>query len=94
MRNTLQERKDFLLSQLFGRSRQTPGMFDVMVRSINIMQDRITRSRMAGDPPEIVLAPRLSEMGLLEFDQADVAIREGRECVRRASLVLEQLQET
>ena len=91
LRNSLQERKEFLLSQLFGKSRDTPGLFDVMTKSIYIMQDRITRSRMAGDPPEIILAPRLSEMGLLEFDQAAIAIREGRECVQRSHFELEQL---
>lgn len=94
LRNTLQERKEFLLSQLFGRSRETPGLFDVMTKSIYIMQDRITRSRMAGDPPEIILAPRLSEMGLLEFDQAAIAIGEGRECVQRARFELEQIART
>jgi NTE family protein len=47
------------------------------------VQDRITRSRMAGDPPDIVLAPRLSHIGLLEFYRAREAIQEGRECVRR-----------
>lgn len=92
LKNALQERKDFLLSQLFGKSRETPGLFDVMTKSIYIMQDRITRSRMAGDPPEIILAPRLSEMGLLEFDQAAIAINEGRDCVRRASFELEQIR--
>ena len=94
LRNTLQERKEFLLSQLFGKSRDTPGLFDVMTKSIYIMQDRITRSRMAGDLPEMILAPRLSELGLLEFDQASIAIQEGRECVRRAAVDLEQLRQT
>lgn len=61
----------------------SPGLFDVLASSINIMQDRITRSRMAGDPPSIILAPRLSHIGLLEFDRASEAIEEGRACVGR-----------
>lgn len=61
----------------------TPGLFDVLASSINIMQDRITRSRMAGDPPNIILSPRLSHIGLLEFDRAAEAIEEGRACVER-----------
>ena len=60
-----------------------PGLFDVMAGSINIMQDRITRARMAGDPPDVVLAPQLAHLGLMDFDQADEAIAAGMECVRR-----------
>lgn len=61
----------------------TPGLFDVLASSINIMQDRITRSRMAGDPPDIILSPRLGHIGLLEFDRAAETIEEGRKCVGR-----------
>ncbi len=60
-----------------------PGMFDVMADSLTIMQERITRSRMAGDPPDLRLAPRVAHIGLLEFDRADEAITEGRASVRR-----------
>ena len=61
---------------------EPPGLFDVMAGSINIMQDRITRARMAGDPPDVVLTPRLAHLGLMDFDQADEAIAAGMECVR------------
>ncbi|HSH84615.1 MAG TPA: patatin-like phospholipase RssA [Guyparkeria sp.] len=54
-----------------------PGVLDVMAGSINIMQDRITRSRMAGDPPELLISPRLSHIGLLEFERAGEAIDKG-----------------
>lgn len=60
-----------------------PGLFDVLASSINIMQDRITRSRLAGDPPEVSLTPRLAQLGLLEFDRAEEAIEEGRRTVKR-----------
>ena len=36
----------------------------------------------AGDPPDVVLAPRLAHLGLMDFDQADAAITAGMECVR------------
>lgn len=48
---------------------ETPGLLDVMAGSINVMQDRLTRSRMAGDPPDILLSPRLAHIGLMEFDR-------------------------
>ena len=73
-------------SSLFGSNGtndSAPGLFDAIIGSINIVQDRITRSRMAGDPPDIMLAPRLSHIGLMEFYRAREAIQEGRECVQR-----------
>ena len=63
---------------------RAPGLFDAMAGSINITQDRITRSRLAGEPPDILLAPKLSKIGLLEFYRASEAIEEGEKCVRRA----------
>jgi NTE family protein len=62
---------------------QPPSLFEAIAGSINITQDRITRSRMAGDPPDILLSPRLSQIGLLEFHRANEAINEGKECVQR-----------
>ena len=62
----------------------TPGYLDVIANSIIIMQNRITRARLADDPPEVVLMPRLHDIGALEFNRADEAIAEGRDCVRQA----------
>jgi len=62
---------------------EVPRLLKVLASSINIMQDRITRSRMAGDPADIVLSPRLSELGLLDFHRASEAIKEGEDCVER-----------
>ena len=66
-----------------------PGMLEVFVTSINIRQDRNTKSRMVGDPPDLLLTPRLGHLGLLEYERADEAIAEGRACVERE---LPQLQ--
>lgn len=60
-----------------------PSLFESIAGSINIVQDRITRSRMAGDPPDILLNPKLADIGLLEFHRAPDAIAEGADCVRR-----------
>jgi NTE family protein len=61
----------------------SPGLFDAIAGSINITQDRITRSRLAGDPPDIMLSPKLSHIGLLETYRAREAISEGEKCVQR-----------
>lgn len=62
---------------------QPPSLFEAIASSVNITQDRVTRSRMAGDPPDILLSPKLSHIGLLEFYRANEAIDEGKACVQR-----------
>ena len=59
-----------------------PNLFDAIASSINITQDRITKNRMAEDPPDILLSPKLSHIKLLEFYRAKEAIDEGRRCVQ------------
>jgi len=61
-----------------------PSLFDVVASSINIMQVRITRSRMAGDPPDLVIAPRLADLGLMDFHKGEQTIEEGRLAVERS----------
>ncbi len=68
---------------------KTPSVLDVVMTSVTIMQMRITRSRMAGDPPEVVVAPSLTHLGLLDFHRAAEAIEEGR---RAAQASLPQLR--
>jgi NTE family protein len=62
---------------------EPPSLFEAIAGSVNIAQERITRSRLAGDPPDIILSPKLSHIGLLEFHRAAEAIEEGRMCVQR-----------
>jgi NTE family protein len=69
----------------------TPSLFDSIAGSYNIMQDRISRSRMAGDPPDILLSPRLAHIGLLEFYRAIEAIEEGKLCVQRMLPVIQNV---
>jgi hypothetical protein len=57
------------------------GYFEVLMTSINVMQDQITRARLAGEPPHVMLVPRLRHIGLMEFNRADETIAEGRAVV-------------
>jgi NTE family protein len=73
-----------MMRQLFGHEKNAPSMFSVMVGSLNIIQDRLSRSRLAGDPPDVIVAPRLGHIGLLEFHRAAEAIEEGEAAVARS----------
>jgi len=64
-------------------AKKNPGLFNAIASSINITQDRITRSRMAGDPVDVMLAPKLSKIGFLEYHRAAEAVEEGKACVHR-----------
>ena len=55
-----------------------PSMHDVLFSSIDIMQVRIARSRMAGEPPDVIVSPRLAHLHLLDFHRAKEAIEEGK----------------
>jgi NTE family protein len=69
---------------------RAPAMLDVLASSINIMQVLITRSRLAGEPADVMVTPPLADLGLMEFHRASVAIEAGR---RAAEAVLPGLHE-
>ncbi len=69
----------------------SPGILDAIAGSVYITQDRITRSRMAGDPPDILLSPRLSHISPLEFYRGNEAIQEGIDCVERKRMEIEYI---
>jgi NTE family protein len=67
-----------------------PGISTVMVDAFNIMQDRITRARLAGDPPDLLITPRVGEFGWFDFHRAAELIELG---VRSAERAIESIQE-
>jgi NTE family protein len=72
-----------LRRQFLGR-RGSPGIPTVMVEAFNVMQDRITRARLAGDPPDVTISPRLGQVGWFEFHRAQEAITIGSEATEKA----------
>jgi NTE family protein len=66
-----------------------PGIGSVILDAFNISQDRLARSRLAGDPPDIMLAPKLGRIGLGEFHRADEIIALGQLTAERALADLE-----
>ena len=67
-----------------------PNMIEVVAESINIMQVRITRSRLAGEPADVLITPRLGNMGTLDYHRAAESIKEGRAAVE---LMLPQIRQ-
>jgi NTE family protein len=62
-----------------------PGLMTSMVSAFDILQDRIMRSRLAGDPPDALVQLKVGKIGMFEFHRADELIRIGREAIRKAA---------
>lgn len=84
------EEASAILPKLVSSAPTSPGYFEVLMTSINVMQDQITRARLAGEPPHVMLVPRLGHIGLMEFNRAEEAIAEGRAVVEHALPLLKR----
>jgi NTE family protein len=73
-----------MLRRKFAGTPGKPGIGTVMVEAFNVMQDRITRARLAGDPPDVTISPRLGQVGWFEFHRAQEAITIGSEATEKA----------
>jgi len=67
-----------------------PSIFEVFSTALDIVEMRVARSRLAGDPADVLLTPLLPDFGTMEFHRAAEAIQEGRAAVERmAPLIAE-----
>ena len=80
-----------IVKRAIGSTRRGPGFASVLLASLNIVQDRLARARLASDPPDVVIAPKIGHLTLMEFDRADELIRLGEEAAEEA---LPQIRET
>jgi NTE family protein len=78
-----------LRRQFMGGARR-PGLPTVMVDAFNVMQDRITRARLAGDPPDVALTPRLGHIGWFDFHRAQEAIDVGARATERSLELIDE----
>jgi NTE family protein len=78
------------LKRQFAGGGRRPGIPTVMIDAFNIMQDRITRARLAGDPPDVSISPRLGQVGWFDFHRAQEAIDVGARATER---VMDEIQE-
>jgi NTE family protein len=85
---------DGMLNRIFGAERALkrqimagsarPSFSTVMIEAFNIMQDRLTRMRLAGDPPDVHITPHVGHIGWLEFHRAAETIEAGRAAAEKA----------
>jgi len=68
-----------------------PSLLDVLSTSLNIMQVRITQSRLAGEPADAMIRPRLSDIAAMDYHRAALAIAEGERAVRFALPAIREL---
>jgi NTE family protein len=73
-----------LRRQFMPSANGAPGIATALLDAFNITQDRIARSRLAGDPPDVLINARLAKIGFFEFHRAEELIALGREAARRA----------
>lgn len=79
-----------IMKQIFGVNSRSPGIGAVMLASFNIIMDRLTRARLAGDPADVTVLPNIGHVGLLDFDKADELIRAGEAAVEAELPKLEE----
>lgn len=54
-----------------------PDIIETIMTSISVMQERITRTNLAVDQPDILIQPRLGDLKMMNFDQVEHCIQEG-----------------
>jgi NTE family protein len=68
-----------------------PSILEVFTTSLDIVEMRVARSRLSGDPADVLLTPLLPGFGTMEFHRAKEAIEEGRASVERMAPLIEQV---
>jgi NTE family protein len=84
LRGNKREPEREIVKRAIGGKNRGPGFASVLLASLNIVQDRLARARLASDPPDVVIAPKIGHLTLLEFDRADELIRLGEEAAEEA----------
>jgi len=93
-RHGLRGRAARMITRKFLGTRDRPGLSTVMADAFQVLQDRITRARLAGDPPDVLISPRLSRINLFDFHRASEAIAIGAEATEKALPSIAEAMET
>ena len=65
------------------RTMLSPGAMEIMTTSIQVLENRLKRNRMAGDPPDVLLQPYCPQISTLDFHRAEEAIAAGQAAVEK-----------
>ena len=68
-----------------------PSIFEVFNTALDIVEQRLARSRLAGEPADVLITPLLRNFGPMEYHRANEAIAEGRAAVARMMPLIEQV---
>ena len=68
-----------------------PSIFEVFNTALDIVEQRVARSRLMGDPADVLITPLLPDFGTMEYHRAKEAIEEGRAAVARMGSLIEQV---
>jgi len=60
-----------------------PTAMEIMTTSIQVLENRLKRNRMAGDPPDILIQPFCPQISTLDFHRAEAAITAGAQAVEK-----------
>ncbi|PWC10316.1 patatin-like phospholipase RssA [Brenneria corticis] len=61
----------------------SPTAMEIMSTSIQILENRLKMTRMAGDPPDVIIQPYCPQIATLDFHRAQEAIEAGRQAVEK-----------
>jgi NTE family protein len=78
-------------SEAAGEAATIPSIFEVFTTSLDVVEMRVARSRLAGDPADVLITPLLPDYATMDYHRAEEAIAEGRAAVDRMAPVLEQV---
>ncbi len=90
----LRGRAERLIKRKFLGTHARPGLSTVMLDAFQVLQDRITRARLAGDPPDVLISPRLSRINLFDFHRAPEVIAIGADAAAKALPAIAEAVET
>ena len=74
-----------------GAQPAVPSIFEVFTTALDIVEQRVARSRLAGEPADVLVTPLLPDFHSMEYHRAAEAIAEGRAAVERMMPLIEQV---
>lgn len=69
-----------------------PNLIDVMGDTVHIIENQVSKIRLKMDPPDVLLAPEVGDIEILDFHHAEEIMEAGRRCVRAQREDLERFR--